>query len=86
VARKKFTGEILPIKPRELQQIEQGSEAIARLDYDVNAERVTCEFVKRGTYEYYNVSPQEFAAWNTAGSRGTYFNLYIRGRYDYERI
>lgn len=77
---------ILPVASKQLQHRSHGSTAIANLEYDEESQEVTCEFQERGTYTYFDVPPDEFANWNTANSRGTYFNLYIRGIYSYERI
>jgi len=62
------------------------SDAIASLEYDIERQVVTCAFHQRGSYNYFDVEPQVFAEWNHAGSRGTYFNLYIRERYEYDRL
>jgi hypothetical protein len=70
----------------ELAVREAASECVASLSYDIEREQVNCTFQKRGTYTYFNVSPDVFAEWNNASSRGTYFNLYIRGRYEYDRL
>jgi hypothetical protein len=70
----------------ELLSREHGSECVASLDYDIERQAVTCEFVKRGTYVYFDVEPEVYAEWNMAGSRGIYFNLYVKDRYSYDRI
>jgi hypothetical protein len=74
------------VDPESLLPRPQASECVAELSYDLETETATCEFVKRGTYTYSGVEPQVFLEWNTAGSRGEYFNNYIRGQYSYERI
>lgn len=40
----------------------------------------------RGTWRYFNFPLDEFAIFAQASSLGTYFNLYIKDRYSYERI
>ena len=76
----------LRVRSSELAQKEYPSECVAALKYDEEGQVVTCTFHKRGTYDYFDVDPGVFAEWNQAGSRGTYFNLYIRGRYEYDRL
>jgi hypothetical protein len=76
----------------ELLKREHGSECVASLEYIPNSEedpehgQVICEFVKRGTYAYFDFDVWTFAEWNSAGSRGIYFNLYVKGNFPYERI
>jgi len=77
---------VLPIKKSQLGHIETESEAIASLEYDLENQQMTCVFHKRGTYVYYDMPPDVAADWNSAGSRGIYFNLYIRNSgYQFER-
>ena len=71
---------------KELLPRAHESEAIASLEYDIERQVVTCTFHQRGTYNYFDVEPQVYSEWNLAGSRGIYFNLYIRDRYEYDRI
>jgi KTSC domain len=47
---------------------------------------LTVAFQKRGTYVYHEFPVDEWLLFNNAASRGTYFNLYVRDRYSYERI
>jgi lysyl-tRNA synthetase class 2 len=75
------------VKVKELKPREHGSECVDSLEYDLEHQQMTVHFNKRGSYVYFDVPPEEYAAFNTAGSRGTYFNLYIRDKYsDYERL
>ena len=71
---------------KELIPREHESTAIASLNYDIEHAQMTIEFQERGTYTYFDVEPDTFQEFNAAGMRGTYFNLYIRGKYEYERI
>ena len=84
-------GEYFPGKygtsSRDLEPREHGSECVQRLEYDIERQQMTIHFVKRGSYVFFDVDPAIFAEFNLAGSRGTYFNLYIRqAGYAYERI
>ena len=72
---------------KELEPKEWESECVESLEYDPESFQMTIHFNKRGTYVFYDVEPQVYAEFNNAGSRGTYFNLYIRNiGYQYERI
>lgn len=63
------------------------SECVRALEYDMEREELVIHFHKRGSYSYFNFPRWAFAEFNAAGSRGTYFNLYIRDAgYDFERI
>ena len=62
------------------------SSCVANITYDAIEAVMTVAFKQRGTYNYFNVSPTEFLDFHGSSSKGTYFNLYIRDRYSYERI
>ena len=62
------------------------SECVAALEYEPERQEVTCHFHKRGSYVYFGVEPDVYMEWNNAGSRGIYFNLYIKDRYAYDRL
>ena len=62
------------------------SNAVADIRYDHARERLTVRFVTGRTYEYVDV-PVEVAAWfQSAFSKGTFFNTYIRDRYDFREV
>lgn len=70
------------------------SRCVQSFDYDLESETLTIEFPGNepgarggaGTYEYTGVPLSEFVNFAQAGSLGTYFNLYIRDRYSYNRV
>lgn len=62
------------------------SECTKSISYDSSNNELTIEFQERGTYKYIGVPADEYLGLKGASSHGTYFNLYIRDRYDYERI
>jgi len=62
------------------------SECVDVLEYDMNTNEMTVHFEKRGSYLYKGVEPLVYAEFNHAGSRGQYFNQYIRGNYESQRI
>lgn len=63
-----------------------GSECVSALEYDDMTREMTVHFEKRGSYLYQDVEPQVYEEFNNAGSRGTYFNLYVRSNYSCKRI
>jgi hypothetical protein len=64
------------------------SSVIAAMSY--NDETRTLTIVYRGTrgvYRYFNVPPEEFAAFRAAPSKGVYLNEVFKAKqYNYERI
>lgn len=62
------------------------SRCVADLDYDLEKEEMTLEFVQRGTYVYEGVSLDTFVDFAQAESQGRYFNLYIRDRFAYRKV
>lgn len=62
------------------------SECTKTISYDVSTQELTIEFQERGTYKYEGVPADEYLGLKDAASHGTYFNLYIRDRYNFERI
>lgn len=74
------------VRSSDLEPKSHPSECVASLSYDIENRQAICHFEKRGSYVYFDVDEGTFAEWNTAGSRGTYFNLYIRGRYEYDKL
>ena len=70
------------------RRIREGhSTAIAALEYDEENQIMIIHFQQRGSYRYYDVPPDVFQDFNTAGLQGSFFNLYVRPVYtNYERI
>lgn len=67
------------------------STCVGKHDYNVETQELTIEFVGpphggSGTYLYENVPLNEYVLFNNSSSRGTYFNLYIRDRYNAYRV
>lgn len=62
------------------------SECVNTVTYNPVDREMTVAFQQRGTYKYYDVPLEEYIEFDGAGSRGTYFNLYVRNRYQYERV
>lgn len=62
------------------------SRCVANLDYNLDEETLTVEFVQRGTYEYSGVSLDAYVDFAQSGSLGKYLNNYIRDQYSYRKI
>jgi hypothetical protein len=62
------------------------STAIADIEYEPDRERLTVTFVTGRIYEYFDVPPDEAAAFQSAASKGAYFNHRIRDRYRFHEI
>jgi hypothetical protein len=62
------------------------STAIRSLFYDSAKSELRVTFVSGRRYVYADVPAEVFEAFNTAESRGTFFNHEIRDRYDYREI
>jgi hypothetical protein len=62
------------------------STVIADIDYDHQRERLTVTFVTGRIYQYVDVPAEVAASFQSAFSKGTFFNGYIRDRYDFREI
>jgi hypothetical protein len=62
------------------------STAIADTEYDRERKRLTVTFVTGRIYEYVDVPADVAASFQSAFSKGTFFNSYIRDRYDFREI
>src|SRR5262249_21373483 len=60
--------------------------AISNIGYDRQTERLTVTFMTGRIYEYVDVPAEVAAAFRSAFSKGTYFNGYIRDRYDFREV
>ena len=68
------------------QACEVDSSAIAAASYNDENGRLIVTFKGGRTYAYLNVSPQRFAAFCSANSKGQYLNSQIKGKYAYRRM
>ncbi len=64
------------------------SECIGNINYNPISGTMVIYFVNPeiGNWRYFSVPPFEAAAFIESSSRGSYFNMNIRGRYEYERV
>jgi KTSC domain len=59
---------------------------IAEISYDRMRARLTVTFANGRTYEYIDVPAEVVASFQSAFSKGTFFNSYIRDRYDFKEL
>jgi hypothetical protein len=62
------------------------SNVIIETRYDHARERLTVMFVTGRIYEYVDVPVEVAASFQSAFSKGAFFNTYIRDRYDFREI
>ncbi len=62
------------------------SKAIADIEYDGKSQRLKVAFVTGRIFEYIDVPAEVAASFRSAFSKGTFFNGYIRDRYDFREI
>jgi hypothetical protein len=62
------------------------STVIASIEYDQTRERLIINFVTGRIYEYVDVPSEVAASFQSAFSKGTFFNSYIRDRYDFREL
>ncbi|HMF22769.1 MAG TPA: KTSC domain-containing protein [Pseudolabrys sp.] len=60
--------------------------AIVDIGYDRKRERLTVTFASGRIYEYVDVPAEVAASFRSAFSKGTFFNSYIRDRYDFREL
>jgi len=59
---------------------------IQSIGYDSNSQTLEVEFNSGTVYQYAGVPQDEYDGLMTAGSKGTYLNARIKGRYPYARL
>jgi len=62
------------------------SKVIADIEYDPKSQRLRVTLVTGRTFEYIDVPAEVAASFQSAFSKGTFFNGYIRDRYDFREI
>lgn len=70
----------------EPQSCEVDSTAIKHIGYDANSGSLAVTFTNDRSYIYSGVSPQRYAAFCNADSKGRYVNKSIKGNYPYRRV
>jgi len=61
------------------------STAVEHISYDEATRELNVTYVGGGTYTYYGVPKQLYAAFREARSKGQFVNQFIKDRYDYRR-
>jgi hypothetical protein len=57
------------------------SSAISSADYNPSSQTMTITFTSGGSYSFYRVPYSVYHGLISAGSPGSYYHAYIRGRY-----
>ena len=61
------------------------STAVEHVGYDEATRELHITYVGGGTYTYYGVPKQTYAAFKAAYSKGQFVNQYIKNRYDFRK-
>lgn len=64
-----------------MQMIPVNSSAMVAVGYDPQTRRMKITFMQGHTYDFCGVPQHVFDALMQAGSKGTYYNSYIKDRY-----
>lgn len=59
---------------------------IASIGYDNSTETLEVEFLSGTIYQYYNVPNNMYEQLMQEGSKGRFFNTYIKNAYPYSRV
>ena len=62
------------------------SSVIADTEYEQERARLTVTFVTGRIYQYVDVPAEVAASFQSASSKGAFFNCYIRDRYDFREV
>lgn len=62
------------------------SSVIHHFNYDPDAKALKITFVSGMRYKYKNVPEEVFNMLKAAGSKGRYFNYFIKGKFKYNKI
>jgi hypothetical protein len=62
-------------------KIRLNSSAVTAVDYDPGTGRLKIWFPSNGPYSFHRVPERVYLGLLNAGSKGTYYTAYIRGRY-----
>ena len=62
------------------------STVILTMEYYADTATLRITFISGIVYDYKKVPADVFFALKTSGSKGTYFNQFIKGKYDFEKV
>ena len=66
--------------------INMPSSVVAEMIYDDETEILRIIFVSGMAYDYKKVPLEVYEAMKASGSKGTFFNHYIKGKYDFDKV
>jgi len=66
--------------------INMPSSVVAEMIYDDETEILRIIFVSGMAYDYKKVPLEVYEAMKASGSKGTFFNQYIKGKYDFDKV
>lgn len=79
----------VPAKPdySDIRMHAVDSSCFSSIGYDADNQILKVQFRESGEYYvYFDFSEEDYEAFSSADSLGKYFNAYIKGVYDYERL
>ena len=62
------------------------SSVVAAMDYNEQTQILRITYTSGAVYDYRNVPPDVYKEMKVAGSKGTFLNYEIKGKYRYKRI
>lgn len=62
------------------------SSVVAAMKYDSHAAKLRVIFVSGKVYDYKNVPEDVYHAMKASGSKGTFLNTEIKGKYEFEEV
>jgi hypothetical protein len=62
------------------------SSVVASMQYDPSSKELKIVFVSGMVYVYQQVPETEYIAMKTSGSKGTYLNTHIKGKYAFVKL
>ena len=62
------------------------SSVIKKMEYKDDDRRLRITYVSGNVYDYLNVPRAVFEEMQASGSKGTFLNTQIKGRYDFEKV
>ncbi len=72
--------------PKLERRWDMPSSVVAAMKYFADAAKLRIIFVSGKVYDYLNVPENVYREMKTAGSKGTYLNTRIKGKYQYMEI
>ena len=86
IQRKQVEDESTEDREVKMQRYSVTSSNLASVGYDVATQTLEIEFLSRSIFQYYNVPENIYNQLIAAGSKGKFFQQYIRNAYPYSRV